>query len=360
MSPGPNATGEPEPGTAVIGTEMAAAVAKETRHRQVDRNQSPLLGVSYDAGRGETQMLHLVESRVDLVIRSLATDFASQEPEERDRIRSALEMGDFYTLISYARRMMVLSLRQGDSSSAISGLNALAMIDQERLDWRDLSWAAGLLSFALVSLGEETRDRFGEAAALTEPGTAEILRKFGNSPSADLRGWRFRAVRTTDGLGLISDEGEPYGPTVDLLRLSEAWGKLVEDDGVWRVDEPTIGSRLPKVWLRDGNSDLDTALAALRGCVSVRGYLAGDANSMQSKQMLLTFVAEATSPQAAETIAEAAGPGASEAFVGFGLAHGPVSAVVISRSIVQGVDGLETRDSIERFRPVLQGVLGEA
>jgi hypothetical protein len=269
-------------------------------------------------------------------------------------------MGDFYTLITYARRMTVMSLRQNDSFPAISGLTALAMIDRERLDWRDLSWAAGLLSFTLVTLGEDTRDKFSEAATLAEAGTAETLRRFENSPASDLRPWRFRAVETTDGLGLVSDEGQPYEPTVDLLRLSEAWGKFVEDDGVWSVDEPTVGSRLPKVWLRQGGDELDVVLGALRGCVSVRGYLVGDSNSLQSEQMLLTFIAEATLPQGAETIAEASGPGASESFVGFGLANGPVCAVVVSRSIAVGVDGLETSQSIERFRSVLQGVLAKA
>jgi hypothetical protein len=309
---------------------------------------------------GKLTCFTFMPSPVDRIVHDLARTFASAETDERERIRSSLAMRDFYTIISYARRMTVEALRQGDPSPALSGITALAMIDRERLDWRDLSWAAGLVSFALVTTSEDARRPFVEMASLAERGTAEVLLKHADSPTTNLRSWGFRVVETTDGPGLISDEGKRYEPTVDLIRLSENWANRIEEDGVWRVDEPAAGSNLPKVWLRRGYGQLDLALDSLLGCVSLRGYMPNSTSSIQSEQMLLTFVAQTTSAHGANTIGLAAGPSTNGSFVGFGLAHRTLCAVVISRSVVQGVQGLETTVSIERFRTVLRGLVEQA
>ena len=83
MSAGPDPPAEPEPGTAVIGTQMAAALANETQDRQVDRGPASLAGVSYDMGRGDTRMLHLAASPVDAIVGRLASNQVDKARAER-------------------------------------------------------------------------------------------------------------------------------------------------------------------------------------------------------------------------------------------------------------------------------------
>lgn len=51
-------------------------------------------------------------------------------------------MRDFYTVLSYARRAAVRALRSNDAELACRGVAALSVIDENRIDWRDLAWQA--------------------------------------------------------------------------------------------------------------------------------------------------------------------------------------------------------------------------
>jgi hypothetical protein len=81
-------------------------------------------------------------------------------------------MRDFYTVLSYARRAAVRALRSNDAEVARRGVAALSVIDENRIDWRDLAWQAGILSYALHRISGPVTDAFETAASLADGDTA--------------------------------------------------------------------------------------------------------------------------------------------------------------------------------------------
>ena len=182
----------PENGDALIlGAQLAAAQAAETRHqaaRPEPKDPSPLAGISYDLPPGRTRPTPLPAGPSDELIDEFADRFTSGSDDQRARLRSALTMDDLYTVLRYARRAAVRALRAGDEDDQSGGqrghgghggqqiaaraVNALAAIDTDRVDARDLIWQACLLAYAVRRTGGDVVAVFEAAAARADSQTA--------------------------------------------------------------------------------------------------------------------------------------------------------------------------------------------
>ena len=235
---------------------------------------------------------------------------------------------------------------------------ALAVADYDRVDWRDLAWQAGLLSYAIGGISGDITGIFQEAAALGEGEPAALLTRMAREPAASLSQLGFREIRTADGIGLIEDGGEPYQPASDLLTLAAAVAGAMHGDR-WALSDPVTGTALPPVWLGAWDPEhVEPALRSITGCVTLRGTLATRKSPGIGAQHMLIFLTKTGNSQAARTIAQAAGPGNGTWFSAVSAAVGTLCAVLIARSVVQGTPSVETKASLERFRPVLTEALG--
>ncbi len=289
-------------------------------------------------------------------------------------------MDDLYTVLRYARRAAVRALRAGDEDDQSGGqrghgghggqqiaaraVNALAAIDTDRVDARDLIWQAGLLAYAVRRTGGDVVAVFEAAAARADSQTAGHLREIGGRPPGELREWGFREVKTAGGIGLAQDDGGRYQARDDLIDIAERIAAQIAADGTWQLSEPAVGAQPQPVWLRvdrypEPDPELDQARAEITGCVLVRGGMESAGSVMQA-QHLMMFVAQTRTARAAEIIARAAGPGSGTWFAGFGVAAGQLFAMLIARSVVTEVPPAETQQSLERFRPVLAESLADA
>jgi hypothetical protein len=341
----------------VIGGQMAAARAAEARHQAEPRPRSPLAGVAYDPAGRELSLLHFASTATDEIIDEFVDRFAAASGGERALQRSSLTMGDFYTVLSYARRAAVRALRSNDAEVARRGVAALSVVDENRIDWRDLAWQAGILSYALHRISSSATDAFETAASLADGDTAALLSGFSNQPVESLGSWGFREIQLSDGIGLIEDEGEPYRPRSDLVALAEAVAVGLAGD-IWQLSEPATGSDLPAIWLSGRPpEDLEPAIRSVTGCVTLRGSLRDPQVAGARAQYMLVFLAETEDSGAAGVIAAAAGPGTGSSFAALGVAAGTRCAVLIARSVVEGTPSVETLSSLERFRRVLADTL---
>jgi len=339
---------------AVIGAQMAAARDAEARHQAEPRGPSPLGGVAYERG---LSLIRFTQVRTDEMIDEFAGRFAASSGEDRTRLRSALTMDDFYTVLAYARRAAVRAIRSGDSEVASRGVAALAVIDPGRIDGRDLAWQGALLSYAIGRISGDITGAFQAAASLAEGDVAAFLRRQAGRPAASLADWGFREIRVSGGIGLIEDEGRPYQPRSDLVALADAVTAAVTD-GTWQLSDPVTGSSLPAVWLRAGKrGKTEKAIRLVTGCVSLRGTLARQDAPDAAAQHMVVFLAETGDRRAAAVIAGAAGPGTGSSFAAVSAAAGTLCAVLIARSFVQGIPSVETPASLQRFRPGLADAL---
>ncbi|HET7015450.1 MAG TPA: hypothetical protein VFI65_16150 [Streptosporangiaceae bacterium] len=374
---GKSASGPDQP-PLILGAQLAAAQAADARHQAAEaeaaasaarpgpREPNPLAGISYDLPPEELGLLHFRLTRPDEQLDQFAERFASGTADQRARLRSILTIDDFYTLLFYARRAVVRALRSRDVQVAARAVSVLAAVDTDRVDGRDLIWQAGLLAYAVRQVGGEVIEVFEKAASLACDQTAEVLREVAGRPPGRLRQWGFREVQTADGIGLIEDDGSRFKARADLVAIAERIAAQIAASpaGRWQLSEPVIGAQLQPVWLRaagypEPEPELDQAFKEITGCVLVRGGVEAAGSALEA-QHLLMYLAETKTVEAAEIIARAAGPGSGTWFAGFGVAAGPLCAVLIARSVIAEVAPVETQPSLERFRPVLAAALGDA
>jgi len=262
-------------------------------------------------------------------------------------------MDDFYTLLAFARRSALAALRSGDPLPIRDGLTALTAIDGNRVDHRDVSVAAALLSYA----GTHDPAPFRNASAHADQTVSEILLGFAKEPVEHLGDWGYREVITDSGRAFFEDNGRRYEPTADLARLALHVAALIEED-VYRVRSIGVGDDLPDVWLRGADRDaVSHAAGLLAGCAAVRADLDPAAHPHADAQRLIAFVAEAANDADAALLSMAATPGGSPPHEALGLRAGNLCCVVIARSFVEGTSSFEKPDALERFSGPLSKLL---
>lgn len=318
---------------------------------------SPLAGVEYLAARGEFDLFRFVPSAVDDVVLDFLGSRRGLGRDERAAVRAALTMDDFYTLLAFAQRSALRTLRERDAALVAAGIDAVSMIDAGRIDWRDAVVATALLAYTGGRTGLDVAPLLAAAAEASEPGTAGILTRFVQERVDRLGRWGYRELSTPSGPVLASDWGRPFAPTADLASATLAVPGLFDQD-VWVVSRVVTGSQLAPVWLRaDDGGAAERALGSVVACVSVEAALAATASPAAADQRLTVWIVECSEAGAAATIAGAAGPGPRGGFEAIGIAAGPLCAVMISRSVMAGAGPYERAGSLERFRPGLSALL---
>ena len=341
--------------TVVIGAEFARAAEADRvwRSQRPPGHESPI-GSQYDAWKGEMDLLRFSESELDSSIDQLVSIYRVSPPDQRSELGDMLSMDDCYTLLTFARRSTVRAIRSQDLSVAVDGLAAVAMVDPQRVDRRDILQTVGVLYFALSRLAEEDAPKvFREVASLSDSARTSNIAGFPDQygPHYTISDWGYLAVDTPEGLGLVEASIEAYDPTVDLLGAGLGIEAALDRD----VYHASLALRtpLPAFWI-GASADMPErppAVDTIRACLTVNGRLRPDVGPPSDTQQMTVFVCEARHRDDAERLAESATQKAASAdHVGFGFADGPILAVVVARSWVEGTSGYETQASIERFR----------
>lgn len=295
---------------------------------------SPLAGVSYPATA--TELWRWTDTPQDDQVASFLTSY--EQSPNHSHTRAHLTMDDFYTLITFARRSALAALRTRNPAHVSAAFNALSAIDVERIDWRDATWAAAIVTYAGQSLNLNLETAIAGPASRASDDTADMLAET-IEEEVDLSGdWGYVDVRTDDGTILLSTEDEPYAPETDLASMGLKLAAALDADA-YTVDGVTIASELYPTWV----ADQEHLVTNLPGVVSVHGdHRAAPQNT------LLAFLGEAPTPEQAQAIAEAA---QTHNEIACTAASGKLFAVMIARSVIYGEEGIE--HSLSRFIPIL-------
>ena len=173
-------------------------------------------------------------------------------------------------------------------------------------------------------------------------------------------------VRTKYGVGLIRTNISSFSPELDLVGIALELSTLIDQDR-YRTAGVTAGERLPAAWFpRSSANDLEAKLDRIHGCVTVNAQLrpddpANDGNSgAMSPYQFTVFVAEAADVDDAAHFAEWSLPTEKWNHAALAVQFGPVLALVVARSFVQGVAGIETNEALRRFADPIRELLGGA
>ena len=343
----------------VLGREMALAHDAERAHQAANPTvESPLADLTYDRWAGELDLARFTPSTTDEAIRERLEGWQLHVAAD---LRARLTMDDFFTLLAFARRAVVRSLRGDDLGWAEAGAHALPLVSADRVDWRDLAWAAAMIAWELQRTGQRAYAVLMAAAGTAEPEAAAILRRFAADPPDNLRDeWGLELVQTPKGLGLAqADYFAAYEPSADLLAGAISLAEALDVDR-YLADNLTVAADLPDVWLRGpGHEEGSAALERMRGCVSIGGDPRPETGAPPMTQMLTAWIVEMANDHDARTVTEAATRATGD-HVRLAQHLGSLCCVLIARSVQVGMPALETDETIERLAPAIAAALAAA
>ncbi|MET0646312.1 MAG: hypothetical protein ABW208_06795 [Pyrinomonadaceae bacterium] len=345
----------------VIGAEAKEAAEAEARRQAAgNTGKSPMPAGEYKFSREELGLINPKPNEFDAALADLSRRYAQSDAPERARWRRSISMDEFYTLLEFAKRVAVFGLRERSAARLADGLSAVAMVEQERVDYRDILVTLSLLHHSAARIGESPGKLFADAAALAEPGTAKLIRDFLKRPAKekDLRAsWGYDEVETEGGGGFIGWGFEKYEPTYDLKKVAVDVARLVANDKYENVSA-SVADEMARHWLEtDDNAALDRALRSARAGATVHASHRGGAQTGMPTQVLMVFLVEASSEADARALLEIAGRKKSPDDGVLALAEGRLFCLLVARAGFMSSKNEETNESVRRFSAGLAEIL---
>lgn len=352
-----------ERGIFVIGAEMARAARAEAARiaRGLTRTGPISPDTRYDRWAGDNSLADPVPRPADAALRKVCRRYAAAHAKDRAEQTAASSMDDFYTLLQFARRSAVFALRERRLDFVADGLTAVAMIDPLRIDERDASSPLPVLAYAARALGAAAEPLFAAAAELARPDMRKIITRFLRNSGSTLREGCYAVVETPAGPGFVDMSVDDYDPALPLADIALALAEVIGGDGYER-GTVTIASDMPPVWLKGmDDAALARALRTVRGAASIHaglrpGVAADGDHQSRGIIVFLAELAEASSAAALLRIAEAKSTMPSDIAL-LGTGAGRLFCLIVARSFVQGVAGVETSQSLRRFEPRVSAIL---
>jgi hypothetical protein len=350
---------------AVTGAERAKADAAERRRAaRGDAGPSPMpLGV-YDVRPEELGLIRPKPNAYEAALAEVCRRYARADAQTRARTRRALKEEDLSMLIGFGERAAVFGLRERSAERIADGLTALAMIEEERVDFRDALVALSLLNYSAVKIGADASKLLRDAAALAEPETAKLILEFnGRTPEQkDLRAaWGYEEVETEAGVGFISREIEKYEPTYDLKKVAVGVADLLLADK-YLPTSVEIAADPPRVWLESGdNTRLERAMSSARA----GAYVSAELRPFETRHTFAVFILELADESSAQTLLKLSNELAPArervnwplGYSMLGVAEGRLFCLVVARPFAEGAKPVESRESMGRFREGLAEIL---
>jgi hypothetical protein len=314
----------------------------------------------YNFWRGETSLLRPVPLPLDATLSRLCRQFAESDEPTRARVRASISMGEFYTLLLFGKRAAAFAIRERTATWVTDGLTAVAMIEVERVDFRDIYVTVSLLHHAAGRVGADPNHLLLDAARRSEPGVASLIEEFVRRTPEQKQlqaHWGYDEVETAVGVGFIGWGFRPYHPTYDLKHLVIEVADFLATD-TYQPTFVVVATELPRVWLA-GVDDVALArvLASVRAGAQVSADLRPEAHPKAHTQSFHVFLVETADEAGAGMLLELSTRKTPTRYGMLRLAEGRLFCLVIGRSYVGGVESFETTASLARFSPGLQRML---
>lgn len=133
----------------------------------------------------------------DEAVTQLTQWFRDGSDEEREQIRSAATRDHTFGLLTFARRMAVLTVRTEDPSRAQDGLTAI-VIENFDLDLRESMPAVALLNHSLAKVGADPTDVFKTITRFATPDVANTLIRYVAKKESE---------KSIESMGYVETEG---------------------------------------------------------------------------------------------------------------------------------------------------------
>jgi hypothetical protein len=326
----------------VLGAQLAAAGEREAEHRRTHSGESPLQDVSYR--EDEFRLWRWVDAPADSSVARFVERYRALTADDRTTTRARLRQQDFYTLIMFAKRTALAAVRTGDGALVPSAYDALSAIELDRVDWRDVSWAAAVVGHAAQRLGRPVGTLTAGPASRAHPDTAALLTDLAGQRIDLARSWGLCEVDLGDGPVFLDAEHVPRTSDVGLAGKAVVLADAFEADR-YTVTGVTVDRDIPAIWL-NGHQP-----GGMLGCASVSAHLRDSSEPPMKRDTLLAFVVRTRTPAQAAAIAAAANAGSESSTTRFTLTatEDRLCVLLFARSVVMGRRSVEDHASLMRF-----------
>jgi hypothetical protein len=236
---------------------------------------------------------------LDEAIASFLDATTTADAESWRALRDRLSVDDHYSLMTFADRRSALALRSGQSTIAMSAVEALALLDADRVDYRDLD--VDFPVYALRATNGDERHAMDFALTRAHPKMRSLFeRRKGHQLSLADCGWF--SFQSRHGLGFIRT-WKPVPRDPSLLRAAVAIADRLDARGGYEATDLHLGS-LSWVWFRRRPADgarLSDEIPTL-GCVTI----SADDWSGSSKPSLLVILADVVDAATARVLVDLA------------------------------------------------------
>ena len=348
----------------VIGGQMANALRAEHARLSDPRvGPSPLpAGLQYDRWRGDLDVSNPVKQPLDEELSGLCQRFAASNPLTRSRLRGSASLEDFYTLLTFSQRSAVFAMRDRGAEHIVAGLTAVALIEKDRIDFRDALGALSLLHHAAGVVRIDPAPLFAKAASLAESKMSELILGFlkRSEDGRDIqKSWGYTVIETKAGPGFIECGFEPYEPTYPLAQIGLALAELIKRDK-YQPTSVTVASDLPAVWLSSVDDGvLENALQSVRAAVTINADLRPQESADSHSQVLIIFLVELRDEAAASSLFRLSEEKRNRAnrFAIAAAKEERLFSLAVERSFVAGEASFETSTAMQRFANGMAEVL---
>lgn len=353
-----------KPRTLVLGQQLAdARKAENERVASQPTLPSPMPKDTYPAIECVLEMFNPKSLPLDLELKELCRRAAALDADAHAKMRHAISMDEFYTLLAFSRRTALFAIRANSPEGLREAVEAVALIEIARVDFRDISIAVGVLAYAYARVGQNPRPFFEDASKRADPQVAEMLREQARQSLAGkkLSDLSFlEEVSTKYGPGFVSHGGDAYSPTVDLVAIAVEIAEMLEADKYGPVGIQ-IAMTLPPVWLRSaGEAAVRSALEGAPAGASVSGFLRSEFRPQEEGHSVLVFLVECADGARASKLEGFARNANHNSHAVIGCAEGQLFCLVVGHSMMHGVSAIETASSLSRFASGISAAMRRA
>lgn len=347
----------------VIGEPIARAMMNE--EQRIVENKviiSPMPQINYSNWPDEKHLLNPTINSLDTALFDLCKTYEQCNIEQRLEFRRSISMDEIYTLLTFSKRVAVFGIRSQDKSLVKSGLVAIAMIECDRCDYRDILWALSLLYHSALRVSDSPEQIFFEAAELSEGKVSELITGFlkRDKKEKDLRSsWGYEEVQIDSGIGFINWGFKHYNPSKNITKLAIEISDYIRSD-IYELGEVTAGTEIPAIWLLSNeDTEVSKVLNSAKGFVSISSRQRKSEFERQDSQLILIFVGQMQTESDAKFLLKRTQEISSESYCKIGIAIRDLFCILITRSYIVGVKPNETNETIKRFEKPIENLINK-
>ncbi len=315
---------------------------------------------NYEKWPNERHLLNPVENSLDRELILLCQEFEHFDNSKRQEIRKAISMDEIYTLLLFSKRATVFGIKKGQINYIKNGLSAIAMIESERCDYRDILVSLSFLYYGASKIGFNPDHILNDVAKLSEKNVSDLITGFvkRNKRDKDLRQVSgYQEIETDQGTGFIESGFKDFKPTKEIIKIAIEISNYLENDK-YLPGIVQAATEIPPIWFSaDNDKNIVKVLKSAKGVISVSSGLQKNKHLDSESQMLLIFIGEMQSDMDAELLLIKSQEQNNKDFYRLGINRNNLFCLVITRSIVHGVDAFETPETIKRFEKPINEII---